>query len=84
MNHSTNGKITLDIICQDNLCNFNIYTQIRKLNSQNIPTFIQVYLKTLDNHGRFSKDILSPSFAEATPHIAIINLGFHHFSTRDK
>lgn len=43
MNHSTNGKITLDIICLNNLCNFNIYTQIRKLSNHNISIFIPVY-----------------------------------------
>lgn len=43
MNHSTNGKTTLDKICLDNVCNFNIYTQIRKLSNQNISNFILVY-----------------------------------------
>lgn len=43
MNYSTNGKTTLGIICLDNLCNFNIYTQIRKVSNQNMSTFILVY-----------------------------------------
>ena len=34
MNHSTNGKITPALICLYNLCNFSIYTQIRKLSNQ--------------------------------------------------
>lgn len=43
MNHSTNRAITLDIMCPDNLCNFNIYNQIKGLSNENISTFISFY-----------------------------------------
>lgn len=84
MNHWTDGKITLDMICLDNLCNINIYALIRKLSAKIFLLLYPSVWKLWIAQGRFSKDILSPSSAEAIHRVAIINLGFQPFHTRDR
>lgn len=78
MNRWTDRKITLDMICLDNLCNINIYALIRKLSSQNISAFIPVCLKTLDNTGKIFQGYLVTIFCRSyTPMLPSLILTFN-------
>lgn len=60
----------------NNLYNFNIYTEIRKLSNQNVSTFMSIYYTTLNNTEKILQGYLVIIFSETTVPVAIINFGF--------